>query len=76
MLNLDTEKKMTELFTVKLINSALVNWKFQLDVESFGLKFQFQFRVSNENTNFPMNLQNSSLGISALLRMSGTQKGL
>ena len=49
---------------------------FQLDVESFHLKFQFEFGVLNESNNFLMNLQNSSLGITALLMVSGVQKSL
>ena len=39
-----------------------------------NFKFQFQFESSNGSINFPINLQNSSLGISASFVMSGTQK--
>ena len=54
---------------------ALVSSRFQIDIESFDLKFSFFFQVSNESTNFLMNLQNSNLGISASLKMSRKRKG-
>ena len=63
--------KMTVLHS-KYIKRALVNLKFQFDVESFNLKFELKFGNSNESTNFPLKLQNSSLGVSAYLMMSGT----
>ena len=56
----------------KYIKRALVNSKFRFDVESFDLKFELKFGNSNESTNFPLKLQNSSLGVSAYFMMSGT----
>ena len=56
----------------KDIKRALVNSKFQFDVESFDLKSELKFGNSNKSTNFPLKLQNSILGVSAYLIMSGT----
>ena len=56
----------------KCITCALVNLKFRYDVESFDLKVEVKFGNSNENTNFALKLQNSSLGVSAYFMMSGT----
>ena len=56
----------------KYIKRALVNSKFRFDVESFDLKFELKFGNSNESINFPLKLQNLSLGVSAYLMMSGT----
>ena len=53
--------------TVKIYQAtaALVNSKFRFDVESFDLKFELISGNSNESTNLPLKLQNSSLGVSA-----------
>ena len=56
----------------KYIKHALVNSKFGFDVESLDLKFELIFGNSNESTNFSLKLQNSCLGVSAYLTMSGT----
>ena len=64
--------KMMTVLHSKYIKRPLVNLKFQFDVESFNLKFELKFGNSNESTNFPLKLQNSSLGVSAYLMMSGT----
>ena len=58
----------------KYIKRALVNSKFSFDVESFDLKFGLKFGNSNESTNFPLKLQNSSLEVSAYLMMSATKE--
>ena len=63
-----------EALQSKYIKRALVNSKFQIDVENFDLKFESKFGNSNESTKLPLKLQNSSLGISAYLMMSGTQE--
>ena len=36
--------------------------------------FEIKFGNSNESTNFPLKLQNSSLGVSAYLMMSRTKE--
>ena len=66
--------KMTYIIVLqsKYIKRAVVNSKFPFDVENFDLKFELKFGNSNESTNFPLKLQNSSLGVSAYLIMSGT----
>ena len=56
----------------KYVKRAFVNSEFRFDVESFDLKFELKFGNSNESTNFPLKLQNSSLEVSAYLMMSGT----
>ena len=49
------------------MNHFLLNLNFQLDVGSFNLRFQFQFKISNEITKFHINVLNSLLEISASL---------
>ena len=49
------------------MNHFLINLNFQLDVGSFDLRFQFQFKISNEITKFHINLQNSLLETSVSL---------
>ena len=44
-----------------------------IDAGSFVLWIRFKFGISNEITKFPMNLQNSTLEISASLMTGGTQ---
>ena len=58
------------------MNCALVNSNFQLDVGSFKLRFQFEYRISNEFSTFPVNLQNSTLlSLSVVNDEWSTKKG-
>ena len=64
--------KRRKSFAVKIHQACPCKFKFRFDVESFHLKFELKFGNSNKSTNFPLKLQNSSLGVSAYLIMSGT----